>query len=152
MRDLLFRTPFPPADPARIRDLEARCACPLPDDYRQYLLQVGGGGNPRIRHGQLHNQPYGGDGFTLYGVRGLLSGEGSGDDVRWAFGMWWKDVPRRMIPIAWTGTSDPVILDVWSGEVFIVDPHEIIEGEPIQFSFVAKSFTEFLEMLTDTMD
>lgn len=43
MRDLLFRTPFPPADLSRIRDLEARCACPLPDDYRQYLLQAGGG-------------------------------------------------------------------------------------------------------------
>lgn len=132
--------------------LEQRLSCHLPDDYRRFLL-VENGGKPDLPVGYYRDNDQVKDFSIRYFL--ALSSEPSNYTLQHALNVYSRRIPARYIPIACDSFGNLMLIAVREPDIGMIAfwDHEQefddeIEDAPCVHS-VAKSFTSFVDTLTD---
>ncbi len=137
-QSLRFEQPGQPADPAAVAGLERALGHQLPDDYRRFLLEVGGG---KPQANVL-------DGEGRVGVQRFLDLGGTLDLRRHQYG---DRIPAGYLPIADAEGGNLLLLDLDAGAVWFWDhEREAEEGaapDPGAVAKVAESFADLYARL-----
>jgi hypothetical protein len=130
-------------DESKIVAIENKLRARLPHDYRAFLLS----NNVAVPEQNEYVIPQVTTSVsTFFGVS-----DDENDDLVAEYDMFESRVPTNVLPIAAAGGGNLICLELKSGSIFFWDhEQEANEDEPVNFdnmSFLASSFTEFLEKL-----
>jgi hypothetical protein len=154
MDNLQFRQPGPSISDQDLAALERELGVRLPDDYREFML-VHNGGRPEPADFPIPGEPVPDSWSTLQFFLSL-NGQEYYTDLGWHLDMFRDRVPAELLPIAYDPGGNLVCLGIRGehrGTVFFWD-HELEAEEDKEpdyrnLSFVAESFTAFLQSLSE---
>lgn len=155
MLNVEFARPCAPASPEALAEAERQLEIRIPEDYREFLLQVCNGGRPD------DNIFEGTEGEISTGV-GSFFGVGNPeaeDDMIKVYEIYKDRVPSWLLPVADTDTGDLICISIRpedEGAVYFWDhEREAEEGEPAteeNLTRLADSFRAFASALRPMTD
>jgi hypothetical protein len=141
--EMTWLEPLKPVDDEAISGLESRIGVSFPADYRAFLRKYQGG-VPAQTDFPLNDPQQ--DTALVASFLAVAPARGSRNIVG-AMELLHDQLPERMIPIGMDGGGDFVLMDFRGQRPEIVYWHHERSGRPDQFTFVASTFTEFLNLL-----